>query len=148
MKYTTEITVNAPIDKVAELLGDHAKLKYWMKELRTYETVSGKPREVGAKTKLYLAIGPGVDATETILEVDFPRRFKARYEMGQGSLVVVSQLTEMGKGTTKYTLDHQFEFKGMLKVGAALMKPAFIKHSERMMQDFKALAEGSKPGIV
>ncbi|HLP19587.1 MAG TPA: SRPBCC family protein [Chitinophagales bacterium] len=140
MKYTTEIKINAPIEKVAELIGDHNMMKNWMKELITHETVSGTPRKEGAKTKLRLNLGGGVDVLETLIKIDFPNFFVTKYELPQGSLTVVITFEKDGKGTI-YKLDHSFEFKGMLKIGTALMKPGFIKHSERMMQDFKKMVE-------
>lgn len=140
MKYTTEVKIDAPIEKVAELIGDHQKMKYWIKELTSYAAVSGTPRQEGAKTKLRLNLGGGVDVLETLLKVDFPRRFITKYELPQGSLTVTISFETDGKGTT-YNIDHAFEFKGMLKIGTALVKPAFIKHSERMMEDFKKMVE-------
>lgn len=143
MKYTTEIEINAPIAKIAALLGDHEQMNKWMKELERYEPVSGHPRHEGAKTRMLLNVGRGMEVTETIVKAEPPHRFTARYEMEGGSLLADSMLQETTPNLTRYSLSHYFKFEGMLKIATALMKPAFIKHSEQMMKDFKMLAEQS-----
>ena len=90
MKYTTEIEIYAPIEKVAALLADHSQMKYWIKELQSYEPISGVPQQEGTKTRMKIKAGKEIELTETITKVEFPHRFTARYEMNGGSLIADS----------------------------------------------------------
>lgn len=142
MKYTTEIEIKAPLEKVAAMLGDHEQMLKWIKEVESYQPISGTPRQEGAKTLLHVNAGKQMEVTETITKVNFPYRFTAHYEMPDGSLVIDNMLQASTPALTRYVLNHYFKFNGTMKVVTALLKPAFVKHSERMMKDFKELAEG------
>jgi uncharacterized protein YndB with AHSA1/START domain len=141
MEYTTEIEINAPVTKVAGLLGNHEQMTKWMKEVKSFKALSGKPRHAGSKTLLRMHVGKEVDVVETIVEAELPDRIVTEYEMEYGKLVVESKLRSAGKGAAVLTMGHRFELKGMLKLAAAVMKPVFIKHSQNMMESFKAVAE-------
>ena len=141
MKYTTEIEIKAPIEKVATLLGDHSQMKYWIKQLQSYEPISGEPHEEGTKTRMTINAGREMEIIETITKIEFPYRITAHYEMEGGSFIADSMLQASTEKLTRYTLNHYFKFNGVLKIATALLKPAFIKHSERIMIDFKNLAE-------
>jgi carbon monoxide dehydrogenase subunit G len=143
MKYTTEIKINAPVEKIAELLGDHEQMKKWLKELESFENIEGKPKEEGTKTKLNVNVAGGMEVTETVMVAQFPNRFATHYEMQGGTFVADSKLEPMGEETTRYILEHKFEFSGPLKLITSMLKPAFIRHSERIMSEFKTLAESS-----
>ena len=143
MKYTTEIEIHAPIEKVAALLGDHEQMKKWLPELQSYKPISGKPREVGTKTELEINKGGQMQITETILEIDFPYRFAVHYETAGVSLIIDNQLQRSTPMLTRYILSHHFKFSGVLKIATALMKAAFVTHSEQIMKNFKAVAEES-----
>ena len=144
MKYTTEIEIKAPVEKVAGLLGDHEKMKHWLKELESYEPITGKPRHEGTKTRLKINIAGGVEVTETITAVDFPRHFATQYDLQHGTLLANSRLEPIDDNSTRYFLDHEFEFTGPMKLVTSLLKPAFIRHSERIMDEFKTVAETSE----
>jgi hypothetical protein len=143
MIYSLSIEINGHIETIAGLLGDHEAMMKWMPELAGYELLSGKPRHVGAKTKL-LINAPGMGGIiETVQAIDFPKHFKTYYEMEQGSFTADSNLMVLNAGKTLYTLNHEFKFKGMLKLATAVMKPAFINHSQKLLQNFKAVAEST-----
>ena len=141
MTYTTETVINAPVEHVAQQLGNRDKMHLWIKELHRYEHLSGEPGTVNATGTLHLNLGATVPVKETILRVEYPHVFSVRYEMAQGSMVVTSLLQKKGRKATAYALEHTFEFKGMLKLGTALLKPAFIKHSQKVMHNFKKMVE-------
>lgn len=144
MNYTLSVDIMAPIEKVATLLSDHEKMHLWMTDMTGYEPISGKPRHVGAKTRLKIS-APGIkEIIETILKVDFPKQFTTYYEVSSGDFTADSKLEALGENKTRYTLNHEFHFKGLLKLTAGLMKPAFVKHSETLLLNFKKLAERRK----
>ncbi len=141
MKYSLTIEINAPREKVADMLADQGQKKKWLKELMNIKHVKGAPKEVGAVAMLQLNV-PGMEQIkETIELVDFPNRFVTVYEMKQATFIADSNLEAISAGLTRYTLHHEFDFKGMLKLATALMKPAFIRHSEKILAQIKNVAE-------
>jgi carbon monoxide dehydrogenase subunit G len=142
MQYTTEIEINAPVEKIAGLLGDHEQMKKWLRELKSYQPIEGEPKQEGSKTLLTINVAGGMEVTETIIAVEYPNHFATHYEMQGGTFIADSKLEATGEQTTKYILEHKFEFTGPLKLVSGLLKPSFIKHSERVMNDFRELAEG------
>jgi uncharacterized membrane protein len=141
MKYTTEVEIHAPLEKVASLLGDHEQMKKWVKELDSFKLLDGRPRHEGAKTLLNVKGSHEMQVTETILKTEFPFRFTAKYEVDGVSFIADNLLQQSTTALTRYTLNHYFKFNGLLKVAMAFMKPAFVKRSKQMMNDFKKLAE-------
>jgi uncharacterized membrane protein len=63
MEYTSEIEIDSPVAKVIELFDNPDNLDKWMKRLQSFESISGKPVQVGAKSilksslMLFLTIG-------------------------------------------------------------------------------------------
>lgn len=141
MVYTTQTVINAPVERVAELLGNRDKMPLWMKGMEGYKHLRGEPGTVHAQTTIYLNLGTTVQVTETILAIEYPHRFSVRYEMPQGSVVITSLLQRKGRKATVYQLEHTFTFSGMLKLGAGLMKPAFVAQSNKVMNSFKEMVE-------
>lgn len=43
MKYSVDIEINKPIDKVIELFDNPANMKEWMEGLNSFEHISGTP---------------------------------------------------------------------------------------------------------
>ncbi|MCY1660222.1 SRPBCC family protein [Chryseobacterium sp. SL1] len=46
MKYTSEIEINSPVDRVIELFDNPNNMDKWMKGLQSFEPISGKPGQV------------------------------------------------------------------------------------------------------
>ncbi len=144
MTYTTQTVINAPVEHVAGLLGNRDKMHIWMQGMEGYKHLSGDPGTVNAQTVIYLNLGTTVQVTETILAIDYPNRFSVRYEMPQGSVIISTILSRKGRKATTYMLEHTFTFNGMLKLGAGLMKPAFIAQSNKVMNRFKEMVEAGE----
>ena len=73
MKYTSEIEINSPIDKVIELFDNPDNMDKWMKGLQSFEPISGKPGQVGAKSRLKFKMGKReIEMIETITVRNLP----------------------------------------------------------------------------
>ena len=59
MKYSTEIEINKPVEKVIELFDNSDNLGKWMEGLHSFEHISGNPGQVGAKSRLKFKLGSG-----------------------------------------------------------------------------------------
>ena len=52
MKYSNEVIINLPLNRVMELFDSEENLFKWQPELISFEHFSGEKGEVGAKSKL------------------------------------------------------------------------------------------------
>ena len=81
MKYTSEIEINKPVDRVIELFDNPDNLDKWMIGLQSFEPISGNPGQVGAKSRLKFKMGKReIEMIETITVRNFPDEFSGTYE--------------------------------------------------------------------
>ena len=145
MKYTAEIEINLPIDRVIILFDNPGNLKKWMKGLESFEPVSGVPGQVGAKSKLRFRMnGRKMELLETITVRNLPAEFSGTYETKGVFNIVKNKFTDLGNGRTKYLSEQEFQFSGFMKLVGFLMPGSFKKQSVKYLEDFKAFAEGAK----
>ncbi|MFK7951466.1 MAG: SRPBCC family protein [Ekhidna sp.] len=73
MKYSNEIVIDLPRNKVIELFDNPENMKYWQKGLVNFECISGEEGKSGARSKLSYQMGKrSVEMVETIVENSFP----------------------------------------------------------------------------
>ena len=143
MRYTCNLPIDKNINDVIALFDNPDNLTAWMEGLQKFEHISGTPGEPGAKSHLtFLHKGREMVLTETILERDLPRVFKASYESPMGYNEVAASFEKIDDNTTQYSTDNYFKLKGVMKFMAPLMKGAFKKQSMKYLHAFKAFAEG------
>ena len=61
MKFTCQVDINLPIKKVIELFDNPDNMKHWQDGLVSFKHLSGRPGEVGAKSRGDVG-NPGDDA--------------------------------------------------------------------------------------
>ena len=137
MRYTTEIEIEKPIERVVELFDNADNLKKWMEGLQSYEHISGTPGETGAKSRLFFKI----EMIETILVRNLPEEFSATYEAKGVFNNAKNKFVKVSETSTKYITENEFQFKGFMKFFAFLMPGAFKKQSFKYLQHFKNFAE-------
>lgn len=142
MKYTNEVEINAPLDKVIELFDDPTNMAKWQPGLISFEPVSGTPGQPGAKSKLKYKMGKrDIEMIETITVRDLPREFSGTYE-AKGVLNHVSnRFVAIGNSKTKYITENEFSFRGIMKLIGFLMPGAFKKQSQKYLDLFRDFAE-------
>ena len=142
MKYTTEIEIEKPIEKVVELFDNADNLKKWMEGLQSYEHISGTSGETGAKSRLFFKMGKReIEMIETILVRNLPEEFSATYEAKGVFNIAKNKFVKVSETSTKYITENEFQFKGFMKFFAFLMPGAFKKQSFKYLQHFKKFAE-------
>ncbi|MDB5282283.1 MAG: hypothetical protein JWO06_1358 [Bacteroidota bacterium] len=141
MKYSVDIEINAPVQKVADILTSHEKMKAAVAEIKSYEQISGKPKEVGAKSKITI---DGLEIIETILEIDLPKLITLQYDTPKGGLVISNRLSSVTAEKTKLSISHDVKLKGAASFAGPLLKPAFSKYSLKKMLELKAFIESVK----
>ena len=144
MKYTSEIEINKPVDKVVELFDNHENMYKWMEGLQSFEHISGKPGQVGAKSRLKFKMGKReMEMIETITVRNLPDEFSGIYEAKGSYNSVKNRFIALPGNKTKYINEQEFKFNGAMKMIAFLMPGAFKKQSMKYLVAFKSFVEKS-----
>lgn len=144
MKYSTEITINLPRERVIELFDNQENIFKWMKGLKSFDHLEGEPGQLGAKSEMKFEMGKRkIEMVETILERDLPDTFKMSYTSNGVYNEVANFFQPIDAQSTLYRTEHYFRFDGWgMKVMAFMMPGLFKKQSAKYLADFKAFAEG------
>ncbi len=144
MKYTNEVVINQPIDKVVALFSDPENLKEWQPGFESIELVSGQEGAPGAVSRLKYNMGKRhMELLETIKVNDLPENFTATFETKGVYYHQVTKFQSIGEQQTRYIADNEFKFKGIAKLYGILMPGAFKKQTQKYLDSFKAFAERS-----
>ena len=145
MKYSNEITINQPIDKVIALFDSADNLKEWMPGLESFEHLSGEPGQPGAKSRMVFKRGKGTMAmVETITKNNLPEEFSGTYEASGTVNIQQNSFHQADENSTKWVSHSEFRFSGLgMKFMSWIMPGAFKKQSMIFMENFKAFAERS-----
>lgn len=142
MKYSCDIDISLPRDRVVELFQDPTRIGEWQESFISMELVSGEPGQPGNVHKLLHKMGSReVEMIETITENDLPNRFVATYESGGVWNIVENDFSENPDGSTHWHIDTEFRCTGLLKVMTWVAPGMFKKQTVKMQTDFKAFAE-------
>ncbi|MCT8340956.1 SRPBCC family protein [Flavobacteriaceae bacterium TK19130] len=144
MKYTVEITINAPREEVIKKLNKAENLKHWQRGLINFEPLNNKDMgSEGAKMELHYKMGKReMVLTETILSNNLPSELHATYDTKGVHNIQKNYFKQMGESTTKWVSESEFQFRSFgMKMMGFLLPGAFKKQSRQYMQDFKAFVE-------
>ena len=144
MNYRSEIEIDSPIDNVIKLFDNPANMDKWMDGLLSFEPISGKPGQVGAKSRLKFKMGKReIEMIETITVRNFPDEFSGTYEANGVFNIVRNKFISLPGNRTKYISEQEFQFKGFMKIIGFLMPGSFRKQSMKYLVDFKDFVEKS-----
>jgi hypothetical protein len=141
MRFTTEILIDLPRDKVVALFDDPDNLYEWQEGLQRIEHLSGEPGRVGARSRLVFALEEGELAMiETITSRDLPNTMVMTYETEGVFNTVASHFVDEGP-QTRWVVEHTFEFSGDMAEMPPEMDEAFAAQARQTGEAFKAFAE-------
>lgn len=141
MKYTQEIVIDAPREKVVQLFIDPEQFAEWQPEIVCYELVSGEQGQTGAKAELTSrAFNSVTGMTETIELNALPDEYVAIYETHGVWNRNANRFIAESPTTTRWVAENEFRFQGARKA-LALLEGSFKKESAGVMQRFKDFAE-------
>ena len=145
MKYSNEITINQPLDKVIALFDNADNLKEWMPNLERFEHLSGEPGQPGAKSKMVFLRGKNkMTMVETITKNNLPEEFSGTYEASGVINIQQNSFHKVTEQSTKWVSQSEFQFASLgMKFMGWVMPGAFKKQSLNFMKNFKAFAEKS-----
>lgn len=142
MRYTHEIVIDLPRARVIELFDNPENMKQWQPGLESFEHLSGTPGQPGAKSRLiYKAGNREMEMIETVTVRNLPDEFSGTYEMKGGLSVVKNRFTALDAHRTKWDVENESQFSGMLKLMTWIMPGVFKKQSRELLEQFKAFAE-------
>ena len=142
MKFSQEITINLPREKVVELFDNPDNMQHWQKGLITFKHLSGIPGKVGAQSLLKYRMGKReIEMTETITKRNLPDEFSGVYEAKGVWNEVRNFFIPISEDQTLWRTENNFKFRGAMKLMAAIMPKAFKKQSYEFMENFKSFAE-------
>ena len=142
MKYSTQIVIRLPRQKVAELFGHRDNQYQWQPGLKSITLLEGSPGEEGARSELVYDGRKGdLVMTETIIKKQFPERFHLIYRSRGVYNEVKNRFIEEEPGRTVWRNENIFRFRGMMRLMAPFMKQAFIQNTMLTMDRFKIFAE-------
>ncbi len=139
MKYTVDIDIDLPRERVIELLDSTENLYKWQRGLKNFEPLGGQP---GARSRMVFQMGKReLEMIESITSRNFPDEFDGTYETTGVFNIVKNHFVELTPEKTKWISENEFRFSGFMKVIGFLMKGGFPKQSLKYLEDFKAFAE-------
>jgi len=143
MKYTLEITIDLPRDKVVALFLDSAKLKYWQKGFISKETYKGEPGQEGSRSKIKHKELSGVtEVTETIVKLNLPQEIQVTQSTDQVSTSAYHFFKEID-GKTIWIYESVIKFSGAMKIMAFMVgSEPYENKTKELMEDFKAFVNG------
>ena len=141
MKYTMEVTIALPRDRVIELFDSTENLQKWQPTLHHLEHIEGNPGQPGAKSKLvYDMNGRTVEMVETITERKLPDEFHGIYET-KGVWNSFKNYFYDEAGQTRWVTETDFRFSGFMVLMRLVGGAAFRKETLATMNRFKKFAE-------
>lgn len=145
IRYTVDIDIDLPRDKVVELMDSPESLPKWLRGLELFEPIAGEPGQVGSTSKFVVKSGSrSIEMVETITKRDLPDEFNCTYDTKGVHNIVNNRFVEKGPNQTQWISENEFQLGGFMKIIGFFFKGAFPKQSLAHMKDFKAFAEEGK----
>ena len=146
MKFKLELPINKSRAEVWELFDDPVNLHKWQPSLIKVERMSGTAGQPGATSKLTYKSGEReFSLIEKVTLRAEPERLDGVYENEYAENVVKNTFLEQGQDATLWKVEVVFKFKTLfMKILGPLRKKNFVIRTQRDMERFKALAEGTQ----
>ena len=142
MKYSHEIIIDLPREKVIEIFKNPESGFKWMEGLQSVDLLSGNQGEEGARSKMvFKSKKRTVEMEEKITKVDLPDMMNFVFTAKGVTNWNDNRFDPIDGDKTKWVQSNVFKFKGMMNIIAFLMPGAFKKQSLKYMNDFKVYAE-------
>ena len=143
MKYTCEIDVDLPRDRVIGLFDEQENLKHWLIGLESFTHKSGTPGHPGAQSDIVVTSGNRrVQMVETIETRNVPNEFTAHYTTDGMWNRTENFFHVNADGSTRWEQVNEFRADGLfMKFMMGLMPGMFRKETMKQMVSFKSFAE-------
>ena len=148
MKYTSEVVIDLPRERVIKLFDNGDTLTKLQEGLQSYEHVSGEPGQPGAKSRLVFdRRGRRFEMIETIIERNLPDEFSGTYETESGWNLIKNRFVEEGPDRTRWIAETEYRSSDlMMKLMTIFLRPMFTSTTLKRLREFKAFAESEGRG--
>lgn len=142
MKFTLALTINKNRQSVWKAFDNPKNMKRWMPTLESFEPQSGAAGQIGAVSKLtFVEDGRTFTFLETITTRNEPNEFVGTYVANGVVNTLGNRFVEVNPHQTRWTMDAEYKFKGIMGLVAPLMRPAIVKRTRLDMERFKSMVE-------
>jgi uncharacterized protein YndB with AHSA1/START domain len=143
----TEVTINAPLERVAAFAADPDNAPRWYANIRSVEWKTEPPLRVGSGVAFVAHfLGRRMAYTYEIVQWDPGKRLVMRTAEGPFPMETTYTWEPLGTGT-RMTLRNTGSPSGFGAVTAPLMAAAMRKANEKDLARLKSLLEGDNPGV-
>lgn len=144
MKYTSEIIIDLPVEKVIPLFDNQDNMFKWMEGLKKVTPLTKQQGEVGSRMEMYFELGKRkLHIIETILEKNLPKLMSCKYNTYGMENIVNITFEPINDSQTKYSTYSEYKFKGIFKLMSLFSSKMFKKQSYKYLVDFKNFAENN-----
>lgn len=142
MRYTCSVDIDAPIERVVELITDPDRMTEWMAGLDSVTTVRGERGAAGSVNQLHFVGAPGDGLMLERIESVGPDNHHAIYQLGPVTNHQRSRFDELPDGRTRWTAEHEFLLPpGMVEQMGPGAEEVFTQNTQQSMGAFKAWVE-------
>jgi len=146
MKFTCQVDIEQPLEKVIELFDNVDNLKEWQDGFVSFEHLSGTPGEPGARSRMLYKTGKReMELIETIAIKNLPEEFSGVYEHKHMINTMTNRFKAIDANSTHYEVEIEYtELRHfMVKLMAFFVPGMFQKQVQKWLDQFKAFAERS-----
>lgn len=142
MKFHIETVVDIPFSRLIELFENPENLHKWQPNVISFKRLTGEIGQEGATSELhYDMVVKKIIMKETILKRNLPELFILRYDADGVNNTVTNNFKELPGGKTRWIMQNDFKFAGIMKYAVLPLKGIFKKQTEQTMERFKDFAE-------
>ncbi len=142
MKYTSEIIIDLPIEKVVSVFNNQDYMFEWMEGLKKVTPLTRIQGEIGSRMEMYFEIGKRkMHIIETILDKKLPQHMICKYNSFGMESTVSIHFEAIETVKTKYSTISNYKFKGLFKLMSIFSSKVFKNQSYKYLADFKEFVE-------
>jgi len=143
-KYTTEVKIEKPLNFVFSQFNDTSKLKHWIPEFKSIETIEEKPGKKGSRYKITLENkGQEIFMAQKILDFVPNEKVKLFYNTGAGNMLKIDGYTFSSEGSTT-KISHKATCRSSGYIMACMFpifKFKFKSQDQAYLNNFKTFLE-------
>lgn len=137
MRFTQEVVLDQPIERVRVLTSDPAHLHRWQPDLVSITPHGETPGAVGSTATLTYR---KFTLEETVLAANADERI-SRYETRGMVHTITNRYSAIDDQRTLLVCDNEFQLSGLLKLGRRMLEKSLREQVERNVGNFKAFID-------
>lgn len=133
MRFTKEVVLEQPIERVRVLTSDPAHLHHWQPDLVSITQHGEMPGAAGSTATLTYR---GFTLEETVLSANASERV-SRYETRGMVHTIANRYTALDDRRTLLVCDNEFQLSGLLRLGRRVLEKSLREQVDRNVENFK-----------